>query len=161
MRLKITCSGFDLFIKVAIFIFHPVLYENLGLKFFDLCNSCKGINQDDFFQKYIKFYKTYFIVSYLFLVYLHMDRKRYKSDFNKISQFRKCPKRRKVLHKAPQLFLQFFLSCTLYIFQIWVFTIKRFLLHTLRNIYVFIFTPYVKHERNIYAWISSNTNFPE
>ena len=83
MRLKIICSGFAPVIKKARFIFHLLLYEKLGLWFFALFKSSKSFNLDDFFQKDIKFYKTYFIVSYLLVVYLHMDWKRYKSDFNK------------------------------------------------------------------------------
>jgi len=40
-------------------------------------------------------------LSYMLLVYLHMDWKRYKSDFNKIvTRARKCSKRRNVLHRA-------------------------------------------------------------
>ena len=83
MWLKITCSGFALVIKEASFIFHLVLYEKLGLYFFDLFKSWKSINLDDFFQQDRKFYKKDYIVSYLLLVYLYMHWERYKRDFKK------------------------------------------------------------------------------
>jgi len=113
MRLKITCSGFALVNEEASFIFHLVVFEKLGLNFFDLCNFWKSIKLGDFFQMDIKCYKMYFIASYLLLMYLHMDWKRYKSDFNQIfSRFRKWPKRNKELH-TERAALTWYFACLL------------------------------------------------
>jgi len=54
-------------------------------------------------------------VSYMLLVYLHVDCKRYKSDFNKIvSRFRRCSKRRKVLQQQQQILLDISSVCSFY-----------------------------------------------
>jgi hypothetical protein len=60
MRLKITYSGFALFIKEASFIFHPVLHEKLESNFIDLYNSWNSTNLDEIFQKDIKLYNMHF-----------------------------------------------------------------------------------------------------